>query len=40
MRFSGDIIRVSNEIGACLAGVTRLEGIRRGVIQLSTKRLV
>ena len=32
----GDIIRLSNERGACLAGVTLSDGIRRGVIQLST----
>jgi biotin/methionine sulfoxide reductase len=32
----GDIIRLSNERGACLAGVTLTDGIRRGVIQLPT----
>jgi len=32
----GDIIRLSNERGACLAGVVLTEGIRRGVIQLPT----
>lgn len=32
----GDIIRLFNERGACLAGVTLTDGIRRGVIQLPT----
>ncbi|WP_298255810.1 molybdopterin guanine dinucleotide-containing S/N-oxide reductase [Bradyrhizobium sp.] len=32
----GDIIRLSNERGACLASVTLTDGIRRGVIQLPT----
>jgi biotin/methionine sulfoxide reductase len=32
----GDIIRLSNERGACLASVTLSDGIRRGVIQLPT----
>ena len=32
----GDIIRLFNARGACLAGVTLTDGIRRGVIQLST----
>ncbi|WP_331375646.1 molybdopterin guanine dinucleotide-containing S/N-oxide reductase [Sinorhizobium chiapasense] len=32
----GDIIRLSNERGACLAGVTLSDGIRHGVIQLAT----
>ncbi|MDE2062402.1 MAG: molybdopterin guanine dinucleotide-containing S/N-oxide reductase [Bradyrhizobium sp.] len=32
----GDIIQLSNERGACLAGVTLTDGIRRGVIQLPT----
>jgi biotin/methionine sulfoxide reductase len=32
----GDIIRLCNERGACLAGVTLTDGIRRGVIQLPT----
>jgi biotin/methionine sulfoxide reductase len=31
-----DIIRLSNERGACLAGVVLTDGIRRGVIQLPT----
>ena len=32
----GDIIRLFNERGACLAAVTLTDGIRRGVIQLPT----
>ncbi|MBN9443573.1 MAG: molybdopterin guanine dinucleotide-containing S/N-oxide reductase [Bosea sp.] len=32
----GDIIRLFNDRGACLAGVTLTEGIRPGVIQLPT----
>lgn len=32
----GDIIRLHNERGACLAGVVLTDGIRRGVIQLPT----
>ena len=32
----GDIIRLSNERGACLAGVVLTERIRRGVVQLPT----
>lgn len=32
----GDIIRLFNERGACLAGVTLTDGIRRGVVQLPT----
>ena len=32
----GDIIRLFNERGACLASVTLTDGIRRGVIQLPT----
>ena len=32
----GDIIRVFNARGACLAGVRITDGIRRGVIQLPT----
>jgi biotin/methionine sulfoxide reductase len=32
----GDIIRLFNERGACLAGVRVTEDIRAGVIQLST----
>ncbi len=32
----GDIIRISNERGACLAGVIVTDGIREGVIQLPT----
>ncbi|AMJ61002.1 molybdopterin guanine dinucleotide-containing S/N-oxide reductase [Bosea sp. PAMC 26642] len=32
----GDIIRISNDRGACLAAVIVTEGIRRGVIQLPT----
>ena len=32
----GDIIRLFNERGACLASVTLSDGIRRGVIQLPT----
>ena len=32
----GDIIRMSNERGACLAGVTLSDCVRRGVIQLAT----
>ena len=32
----GDIVRIFNERGACLAGVTLTDGIRRGVIQLPT----
>ena len=32
----GDIIRISNERGACLAGIRVTDGIRQGVIQLPT----
>ena len=32
----GDIVRLFNERGACLASVTLTDGIRRGVIQLPT----
>ena len=32
----GDIVRLFNERGACLAGVALTDGIRRGVIQLPT----
>ena len=32
----GDVIKLSNERGACLAGVTLTDGIRPGVVQLST----
>lgn len=32
----GDVVRVFNARGACLAGVTLSEGILRGVVQLST----
>lgn len=32
----GDIIRISNERGACLAGVRISDGIRQGVVQLPT----
>lgn len=32
----GDIIRLFNERGACLAGIAFSDGVRRGVIQLST----
>lgn len=32
----GDIIRLSNERGACLAGVRVTDGIRQGVVQLPT----
>jgi len=32
----GDIIRLSNDRGACLAAVSLTEGIRPGVVQLST----
>jgi biotin/methionine sulfoxide reductase len=32
----GDVIRISNERGACLAGVCLTDGVREGVIQLST----
>jgi biotin/methionine sulfoxide reductase len=32
----GDIIRISNERGACLAGVVVTDGIRKGVVQLPT----
>ena len=32
----GDIIRLSNERGACLAAVHLTDGIRKGVIQLPT----
>ncbi len=32
----GDIIRLSDERGACLAAVTLSDGVRRGVIQLAT----
>jgi biotin/methionine sulfoxide reductase len=32
----GDIVRLFNERGACLAGITLTDGIRRGVIQLPT----
>ena len=32
----GDIIRIFNQRGACLAGVRLTDGIRRGVIQLPT----
>ena len=32
----GDIIRISNERGACLAGVILTDGIRKGVVQLPT----
>ncbi len=32
----GDIIRLFNARGACLAGVRVTDGIRRGVVQLPT----
>ncbi|WP_449256096.1 molybdopterin guanine dinucleotide-containing S/N-oxide reductase [Bosea sp. (in: a-proteobacteria)] len=32
----GDIVRLFNERGACLAGIALTDGIRRGVIQLPT----
>ena len=32
----GDVVRLFNERGACLASVTLTDGIRRGVIQLPT----
>ncbi|OUS97052.1 molybdopterin-dependent oxidoreductase [Rhodococcus sp. NCIMB 12038] len=32
----GDVVRVFNDRGACLAGVVVDEGVRRGVVQLST----
>ncbi len=32
----GDVIKISNARGACLAGVTLTDGIRSGVIQLAT----
>lgn len=32
----GDIIRISNQRGACLAGVRVTDGIRQGVVQLPT----
>ncbi|GAU85572.1 molybdopterin guanine dinucleotide-containing S/N-oxide reductase [Bosea sp. BIWAKO-01] len=32
----GDIVRISNERGACLAGLRVTDGIRQGVIQLPT----
>ena len=33
---AGDIVRVFNDRGACLAGVVLSDGIRRGVVQLAT----
>ena len=33
---AGDLVRVFNDRGACLCGVTLSEGIRQGVVQLST----
>ena len=36
----GDVVRVFNDRGACLAGVVVDERLRRGVVQLSTGRLV
>ena len=36
----GDIVRLFNERGACLAGVRVTDGIRRGVVQLADRRLV
>lgn len=33
---TGDVIRLFNDRGACLAGATLSTGIRRGVVQLST----
>ncbi|EID80906.1 MULTISPECIES: molybdopterin-dependent oxidoreductase [Rhodococcus] len=33
---AGDIVRVFNDRGACLAGVVVDDGVRRGVVQLST----
>lgn len=33
---AGDVVRVFNDRGACLAGVVVDDGVRRGVVQLST----
>jgi biotin/methionine sulfoxide reductase len=33
---SGDIVRLSNDRGSCLAGAVLTEDVRRGVVQLST----
>lgn len=33
---AGDIVRLSNERGACLAGIAVSDGVRRGVIQIAT----
>ena len=32
----GDVVRVFNDRGACLAGVVLSDGIRQGVVQIST----
>jgi biotin/methionine sulfoxide reductase len=32
----GDVVRVFNDLGACLAGVRVSDAVRRGVVQLST----
>ena len=36
----GDIVRLFNDRGACLAGVRVTDDIRRGVVQLADRRLV